>query len=46
MTAGGCRRPWGTLRVYSQDGALVSETSPSGAVSVQLPAQGFAVLVG
>ncbi|PPI40771.1 MULTISPECIES: hypothetical protein [unclassified Rathayibacter] len=36
----------GTLRVYSQDGALVSETSPSGAVSVQLPAQGFAVLVG
>jgi hypothetical protein len=36
----------GTLRVYSQDGALVSEASPSGAVSVQLPAQGFAVLVG
>lgn len=36
----------GTLRVYSQDGALVSEAAASGTTSVSLPAQGFAMLIG
>lgn len=36
----------GTVRVYSQDGALVSEAAASGTTEVSLPAQGFAMLIG
>ncbi|MCJ1698481.1 hypothetical protein MT356_02020 [Rathayibacter festucae] len=36
----------GTLRVYAQDGTLVSESPAAGATPVTLPAQGFAMLVG
>ncbi|KQQ21757.1 hypothetical protein ASF48_00410 [Rathayibacter sp. Leaf299] len=36
----------GTLSVYSADGVLVSAQTAAGAVTVPVPAEGFAVLIG
>ncbi|SMH48860.1 hypothetical protein SAMN06295885_3150 [Rathayibacter oskolensis] len=36
----------GTVRVYSSDGVLVSESAAVSGASVTLPAEGFAVLIG